>query len=76
MTAHEARAWNAFFLVVNNFFGKRKAENYEDLVKKLLTSMQEMQCSMSIKLHFLKSHLDYFPENLGDINEEQGERFH
>ena len=31
---------------------------------------------MSIKLHFLKSHIDYFPENLGDISEEQGERFH
>ena len=24
MTAHEARAWNAFSLVVNNFFGNRK----------------------------------------------------
>ena len=76
MTAHEARAWNAFSLAVNNFFGNRKAENYEDLVKELLASMQEMQCSMSIKLHFLKSHLDYFPENLGNISEEQGERFH
>ena len=76
MTAHEARAWNAFSLVVNNFFGNRKAENYEDLVKELLTSTQEMHSSMSIKLHFLKSHLDYFPENLGNISEEQGERFH
>ena len=76
MTAHEARAWNAFFLVVNNFFGNRKAENYEDLVKELLSSMQELQCCMSIKLHFLKCHLDYFPENLGDVSEEQGERFH
>ena len=31
---------------------------------------------MSFKLHFLKSHLDYFPENLGVVSEEQGERFH
>ena len=76
MTAHEARAWNAFSLVVNNFFGHRKAENYEDLVKELLSSMQELQCSISIKLHFLKSHLDYFPENLAHVSEEQGERFH
>ncbi|GBP95366.1 hypothetical protein EVAR_99749_1 [Eumeta japonica] len=29
---------------------------------------------MSIKLHFLHSHLDRFPENLGDMSEEQGER--
>ena len=31
---------------------------------------------MSIKIHYLRSHLDNFPENLGDVNEEQGERFH
>ena len=31
---------------------------------------------MSVKLHFLHSHLDFFPDNLGDVSEEQGERFH
>jgi len=31
---------------------------------------------MSVKLHFLFSHLDKFPENLGDVSDEQGERFH
>ena len=31
---------------------------------------------MSIKLHFLHSHLACFPENKGDVSDEQGERFH
>ena len=31
---------------------------------------------MSIKLHYLHSHLTRFPENLGDVSDEQGERFH
>ena len=31
---------------------------------------------MSIKLHFLHSHLGRFPENLDDVSDEQGERFH
>ena len=31
---------------------------------------------MSIKVHFLHIHLDRFPANLGDLSEEQGERFH
>ena len=31
---------------------------------------------MSIKFHYLFSHLDYFQENLGDVSEEQRERFH
>ncbi|GBP52115.1 hypothetical protein EVAR_42018_1 [Eumeta japonica] len=31
---------------------------------------------MSVKLHFLDSHVDSFPENLGAVSEEQGERLH
>ena len=31
---------------------------------------------MSIKKHFFHSHLDRFPENLGDVSNKQGERFH
>ncbi|GBM11290.1 hypothetical protein AVEN_13538-1 [Araneus ventricosus] len=31
---------------------------------------------MSLKVHFLDLHLDYFPENLGAVSEEQGERFY
>ena len=33
-------------------------------------------CRMSVKLHFLSSHLDFFQENLGDFNKKHGERFH
>ena len=28
------------------------------------------------KIHFLHSHLDVFPENLGSVSDEQGEHFH
>jgi hypothetical protein len=31
---------------------------------------------MSVKVHYLHSHSYHFPENLGDLSEEQGERFH
>jgi len=31
---------------------------------------------MSIKVHFLFNHLENFPDNLGDVSDEQGERFH
>jgi hypothetical protein len=31
---------------------------------------------MSLKVHFLNAHLDYFPENLGAVSEKKGERFH
>ena len=31
---------------------------------------------MSLKVHFLHAHLDYFQQNLGDVNEAHGERIH
>lgn len=31
---------------------------------------------MSLKIHFLHSHLNFFPENLGNESDEHGERFH
>ncbi len=31
---------------------------------------------LSVKLHLLHNHIDFFPDNLGDISEEHGERYH
>ncbi|KDR12837.1 hypothetical protein L798_13260, partial [Zootermopsis nevadensis] len=31
---------------------------------------------MSLKKHFLHSHLDFFPSNCGAVSDEHGERFH
>jgi hypothetical protein len=31
---------------------------------------------MSLKIHFLETRLDFFPENLGKVSDEHGERFH
>ena len=31
---------------------------------------------MNLKLHFMDSQVEYFPENLGDYIEEHGESFH
>ena len=33
-------------------------------------------CNMSLKIHFLHSHLDFFPKNVGAVSDEHGERFH
>ena len=41
----------------------------------LLQNFQALGARISIKLQYLFGHLDYFPENLGDVCEEQGEKF-
>lgn len=33
-------------------------------------------CNMSIKINFLKSHLNAFPANFEDVSDENGEGFH
>ena len=66
----------SFVEVVQSFLGNRKADNYKDIVQKLLDNFQALGINMSRKVHFLHSHLDRFPENLGDVSDEQGERFH
>jgi hypothetical protein len=31
---------------------------------------------MFVKIHFLSSNLDFFPENCGSVSDERGEHFH
>jgi len=56
--------------------GNRRAQNYEELVNNLSQSCQKIGCNMSLKIHFLHSHLDSFPENCGAVSDEHGEHFH
>jgi hypothetical protein len=56
--------------------GNHKAANYQDVVQDLLTSYKAMGCNMSLKIHFLESHLNFFPENLGEASDEHSEIFH
>lgn len=72
----ERCAWAAFKNVVANFLGNYKAPNYVEEVDNLLQAYKSMKCNMSLKIHFLHSHLDFFPTNLGAVSDEHGERFH
>ncbi|UYV80826.1 hypothetical protein LAZ67_19001886 [Cordylochernes scorpioides] len=72
----EAAAWNSFRNVCKNFLGSVKVENYREIVNDLLLSYEALGCNMSLKIHFLHSHLDFFPDNLGAVSDKHGERFH
>lgn len=72
----ELRAWRAFKEVCFGFLGNHKSESYRRIITELLKAFRSMGCNMSLKIHFLHSHLDFFPDNLGDVSDEHGERFH
>jgi len=57
------------------FLGYHKAENYPDLVADLVQSYKFVERNMSKKVHFLDSHLDFFPEIFGAVSDEYGGRF-
>ena len=76
LNQNELAAWTSFKSVCENFLGIHKSVNYEEVVEDLLKSYQTLQCNMSLKIHFLHSHLDFFPANLGAVSDEHGERFH
>ena len=72
----EVETWFMFTLVERNFLENYKADNFSELVESMLSSFRQLDCKMSIKVHYLHSHLDHFPEKLGNWNKEQGEWFH
>lgn len=76
MTSLEQKAWNSFRNVISKFLGNVKDPNYKKIVKGMLNNCKKLGCNMSLKVHFLNSHIDHFPKNLGDYSEEHGERFH
>jgi len=65
-----------FKAVCLNFLRNIKAENYKELVEDKLNAYQTMGCNMSLKIHCLHSHWDFFPLNLGAVSNEHVERFH
>ena len=69
----EKAAWKSFKIVTTNFMVSHKAEKCRDVVVALVHSYKAMGCNMSLKVHFLDSHLDFFPENIGAVSNEHGQ---
>jgi len=63
---NEMRVWNDFGLVTTKCLGHNKADNYNEHVENFMLSYQQLGCNISLKMHFLLSHLDcLFRKNVG-----------
>jgi len=65
-------AWKSLKYVTTNFLGNHEKQNYRDTVADLAHSYKDVGCNMSLRVHFLESHLDLPPENIGAVNDEHG----
>ncbi|XP_076037944.1 uncharacterized protein LOC143030832 [Oratosquilla oratoria] len=76
MDEPELAAWHAIKGVCKGLLGKHQESQRERKVERLIKCYQDLGCNMSLKIHFLHSHLSFFPENAADVSDEHGERFH
>jgi hypothetical protein len=60
MTEVEREAWIAFKSVVTKFLGNNKDPDYVTIVANMLEIFKVLGCLMSLKIHCLNSHFDFF----------------
>ena len=72
----ELSVWQSLKSVVTNFLRNHWSVEYEKEIEELLKHFHQLREQMSVKLHFLWLHLDYFPKNCGDLSKEQGVHFY
>jgi hypothetical protein len=60
MTEIEEDAWIAFKEFVKKFLGNIKDPLYKETVRNMLDKFKLFGCNLSLKLHFLASHLTSF----------------
>ena len=76
MSELERNVSQAFRMIVEGFLGNHRRDDYAVVVSNSIESYEKLGCRMFLKLQFLHSLLDFFRDNLGNVSEEQGERFH
>lgn len=59
----EKEVWDAFKVFVFWFLGNYSVDCYKILIKDLLRKYHQLRCNMSLEIHFLDLHLDFFPNN-------------
>jgi hypothetical protein len=62
-------------MVVTYFLGNNKCKNDGEIVESLIQHYEVLGCRLSVKLHYLHLHLEFFRPNLGAFSEEHGECF-
>ena len=62
--------------IVANFLGNHWSAEHEKEIEEIQMNFRLLGEGVSVQLHFLRSHLDYFPKNSGDLSKEQDGHFY
>ena len=61
MNELESKTWRSFATVTKNFLDNKGSGVYISLVQNMLNNYHDVGVNMSIKVHFLDSHLNKSP---------------
>lgn len=76
LNVNQLKAWDAIKNVIHGLLGKTRSSNYKIYVNDMMKAFAKLNVHMSLKIHFLHHHLDYFGAQISTESDEQGERFH
>ena len=76
LDTEERKAWLSVNNVIRNFLGNHKSQHYKRYVNEILTEFHGLNVNMSLEIHFLHLHSNFFPGKLGSDSDGNGERFH
>ena len=75
-TERNGQLGQLFLRLSTTFWGAKRVPKDKELVQNLVKHCKILGAILSIELHYLSSPLEHFPENLGDVIDEQGLIFH
>lgn len=76
LTELELLAWNCLKAVIENCMGVHRVENWQMLINEMLRAFDYINVQVSLKVHFMICHLDWFERLIPTEADEDGERFH
>ena len=74
MKSVEQDSWVCLKNVTEKFLVNYRDSNYATIVEKRFQNFQKISSNVSLKIRFLHSHLDYFPEILSKMSKGQNEK--
>ncbi|KAI8116178.1 hypothetical protein CVS40_11714 [Lucilia cuprina] len=69
-------AWDSIRAVIENVLCKNRFPNYRDYIENMMKCFDEFEEKMSLKIHMLHAHFDFYERQMSTETDETGERFH
>lgn len=76
LTYEERRGWIFVKEVITRLLGKKRSGAYGPFLEGMMRSFEQLNVHMSLKIHYLHCHIEYFLQQMSTESDEHGERFH